>query len=913
MPTPFLTTKLYLPPPHPDLIPRPRLIDLLNTGSSRKLTLISAPAGFGKSTLLSAWIYLGDQVHPSSFHPHPSKVAWLSLDDGDNDLVRFLSYFITALQTLWDEIGKGALVALQSPGDVNTEVILTTLLNEIAELPENLMLVLDDYHVIESHPIDQAITFILEHLPPQLHLIIASRIDPTLPLSRLRARGEMTEIRANDLRFTLDEVTDFLKQRTGLDLSVQDVAALEERTEGWIAGLQLAVLSLKGLKGSREVTNFINRFAGSDRYIQDYLVDEVLRQQPQDVKEFLLQTSILDRMSASLCNALIGKNNSQTMLQNLDTANLFIVPLDNERRWYRYHHLFADLLNHRLRQTHSELIPKLHLRASEWFEKNNLPADSIHHALAAKDFERVATLAERIWPVWSLKNQTTEWLEWVTYLPEEIIRSRPVLSAAYGQVLLTSGELEIAKARLLDAEQGLEKVLDLNNQPTKMIVVDQAQFRSLPGVIAMCQSFIAQTIGDIPGAIKYNQQALDLLPEDDHRSRGQITTLLGITYWTNGDLEKAHQTFSAGLAAIGNMLDTIDGAFILADIKMTLGRLGDALEIYKHVLQLANESEKTTHSGVEFVYAGISEIYREQDHLEAAKKALTTSAKLGNEVEFPVWKIRWYIAEARLKEIQGDLDGAIDLLYEAERRDIRSPLPDVRPVSALRARIWVKAGKVKKALNWSHDRGLSSDDELSYLREYEHITLARIIRASYEIDKDNKTIHGAIELLQRLLSAAEKGGRKGSVIEILILLALAHQAQGDTTTALIHLEHALAYAKPEGYVRIFVDEGSQMATLLKNVAGRGIERDYTQKILSAFESFIQEDCSKPNQSLVEPLSNRELEVLQLITLGLTNREISERLFLALDTVKGHNRRVFGKLGVKNRIEAVTRARELGLL
>jgi LuxR family maltose regulon positive regulatory protein len=902
VPIPLITTKLYLPTPRPDYIHRPRLTEQLNTGLSRKLTLISAPAGFGKTTLVSSWINQAERP-----------VAWLSLDESDNDLKRFLTYFIAALQTIENHIGQGALGALQSSETVNLETLLTSLINEMAESPEGVILVLDDYHVIEDHQIDQAVTFLLNHLPPQMHLVVSSRIDPSWPLARLRARGWMTEIRANDLRFTVDEATHFLNQSIEIEFAPEDITALGERTEGWIAGLQLAAISLQRIDSPNELSAFIHRFTGSDRYIQDYLADEVLSQCPEGTRDFLLQTAFLRRMCASLCDAVTGLNNGQSMLNELDAANLFIVPLDNERHWYRYHHLFADLLGHRLCQTYSELIPILHVRASEWFEKNNLPADSIHHAIAAKDFERVATLAERIWPIWNFGNQTHEWFEWVKYLPEVIIRSRPVLSVAYGQILLISGELEAAEARFLDAEQCLEQVLDLNNHPAKMLVIDQEQFRSLPGKIAMSRAFIAQVIGDIPGAIKYNQQALDLLPEEDHRSRGQISTLLGITYWTSGDLEKAHQTFSDGLAAIGNMLDTIDGIFVLADIKMTLGRLEDALDIYKHVIQLANESEKTTHSGIEYVYAGICEIYREQNNLEAARQAQTTSAKLGNEIEFPVWKIRWYIAEARLKEIQGDLDGAIDLLYEAERRDIRSPLPDVRPVSALRARIWVKAGKVKKALKWSRDRGLSSDDTLSYLREYEHITLARIIRASYEIDKDNKTIQDAIELLIRLLSAAEKGGRMGSVIEILILLALAHQAQGDPTTALIHLERALAYAKPEGYFRIFADEGPQMATLLKNAADRGIEPDYTQKILSAIESFIQKDCSKPNQSLVTSLSDRELEVLQLIAQGLTNREISERLFLAVDTVKGHNRNVFSKLGVHNRTEAVARAREIGLL
>jgi len=890
MPTPILTTKLYIPPPHPDLVSRPRLIDLLNTGSSRKLILISAPAGFGKSTLLSCWM---EKVRVDT------KFAWLSLDgadNADNDLVRFLSYFIAALQTVWDEIGKGSLIALQSPGDANIEVVLTTLLNEIAEFPENLILVLDDYHVIESQPIDQAVTFILEHLPTQLHLVIASRIDPTLQLSRLRARGQMIEIRANDLRFTLEEATDFLKQMTEFDLSVQDVAALEERTEGWIAGLQLAVLSLKGLEGGNEVTDFINRFAGSDRYIQDYLVDEVLRQQPQDVKDFLLQTSILSRMNASLCDALIGENDSQAMLENLDTANLFIVPLDNERRWYRYHHLFADLLRQRLRQTQLDLIPTLHSRASKWYEQNELPAEAIQHAFAANDLGQAASLAELAWPAWSGSYQSITWLGWVKTLPDEMVRARPVLSLSYAWAFMNAGRLDDAESRLRDVERWLEPTKDMREQPEmsshKMVVADEEQFQALPVSLATARAYHAQAIGDVTGTVKYAQQVLDLLPEEDHYNRGTVTALLGLAYWTSGDLEAAHQTFSDGLAGM-NPLDVITGTFVLADIKMTLGHLHEAVKISENALRLAAEHGEPFPIGTEDVYIGISELHRELGNLEAAAQDLDTAKKLGEQIELPDWQHRWCIAQARLKQTLGDLDKALDLLDEAESLYIQTPLPIVHPFAALKTRVWIRQGRLNEAQGWARERSLSVDDDLSYLREFEHITLAKVLISQNRADD---SFHEAIGLLNRLLKAAEEGRRMGSVIEILVLLAL--------------LKHALTLAEPEGYIRIFADEGMPMAHLLSEAAANGIMPDYTGKLLVVFESETQKPSAQP---LIEPLSSRELEVLHLIAQGLTNREISERLYLALDTIKGHNRRIFGKLGVKNRAQAINKAISLHII
>ncbi len=461
---PLLRTKLYIPPLRPNLAPRPRLIERLNQGLQlgHKLTLISAPAGFGKTTLVNEWVTGCERP-----------VAWLSLDEGDNDTTRLLTYFVAALQTiaarqsLVGNIAEGVLAMLRSPRPAPIETILTPLLNEITTIPNNFILVLDDYHLIDAQPVDNALTFLLEYLPPQMHLAIATREDPHLPLSRLRARGQLTELRATDLRFTSSETAAFLNQAMGLDLSAEDIAALETRTEGWIAGLQLAALALQGaisMQGHKDATSLIKSFTGSHRFVLDYLIEEVLEQQPKTVQTFLLQTAVLNRMTGSLCDALTDQDNGQATLEALERANLFIVPLDEQRRWYRYHHLFTELLRQRLRQTHVDLVPKLHLRASAWYEQNDHLPDAIHHALAAKDFEQVADLTELAWRPMNMRYQAVTWLGWVKAIPDELVRSRPVLSAGCGWASLDAGDLEAAENHLQDAERWLETTVNVEDQ-----------------------------------------------------------------------------------------------------------------------------------------------------------------------------------------------------------------------------------------------------------------------------------------------------------------------------------------------------------------------------------------------------------------------------------------------------------------
>jgi LuxR family transcriptional regulator, maltose regulon positive regulatory protein len=920
MSTPILATKLYVPPPQSRVVLRPRLTERLVEGLHRRLTLISAPAGFGKTTLLSDW--LAGCERPA---------AWLSLDEGDGDPTRFLAYLVAALQTIAPNIAEGVLGALQSPQPPPTESILTALLNEITTIPDQIVLVLDDYHAVDARAVDDALTFLLEHLPPRMHLIIATREDPQLPLARLRARGQLTELRATDLRFTPEEAAEFLKEVMGLSLSTKDIAALEDRTEGWIAGLQLAALSMRGRE---DVAGFIRAFAGDNRYVVDYLVEEVLQRQPERVRSFLLQTSILERLSGPLCDAVTVQEGSNALLEALERGNLFVVPLDDRRHWFRYHHLFANVLQARAMEEQPDQVPTLHRRASEWYDQNGLPSDAIRHALAAEDFERAAGLIERAWPAMDRSYQSATWLGWAKALPDELVRVRPVLSAGYARELLDVGELEAAEARLRDAERWLDTTADMNERPDErpevlsagmsvagMVVVDEEQFRSLPASIATARAAHAQALGDMSGAVKYARRALDLLPEGYYYERGVLAAYLGVAYWVSGDLEAARRSFAdfmANMRMAGNILVAISGTFVLADIKMAQGRLQEAIRTYEQSLQLATAQGEPVLQGTADLYVGLSELQCEQGDLEAARQHLLTSEELGEHAALPELQYRSCVAMARIKETQGDLDGALELLDEAERQYISSPVSDVRPVAALKARLWIGQGRLTEALDWAREQGLSAHDDLSYLREFEHVTLARVLIARYKSERVEHSIHEAMELLERLLQAAEEGGRMGSVIEILMLQALAHEAQGDSSTALVPLERALTLAEPEGYVRIFVDEGTPMARLLYEALSQGVESDYIRRLLAAFPVAESEQTTSSQlrgreSELVEPLSARELEVLQLIAEGLTNQEVATRLYLSLHTVKVHTRNIFTKLAVKNRTQAVARGKALGIL
>ncbi|GHO47577.1 LuxR C-terminal-related transcriptional regulator [Ktedonospora formicarum] len=917
---PIVTTKLYQPRLRPNIVIRPRLIERLNEGLYHKLTLISAPAGFGKTTLVSAWAASIERA-----------VAWLSLDEGENDPTGFLTYLIAALQTIVPTIGEGVLHALQASQPPPLETLLATLLNELVIITEPFVLVLDDYHVIEALAVDQALASFVEHLPPQMHLVITTREDPRLPLARLRARDHVTELRAADLRFTTSEAAAFLTQVMDLPLSAADIARLSDRTEGWIVGLQLAALSMQG---HQDISGFIQTFAGDHRYIVDYLVEEVLQHQTAPLRNFLLQTSILDQLSGSLCDAVTGQQEGDAQLEALERGNYFVIPLDDTRHWYRYHHLFAEVLSAHLMAEQATLVSTLHRRASGWYEQHGSATYAIRHALSALDFERAADLIELAVPAMRRSRQDAILLGWFKALPDEVVHFRPVLSVGYAYALLSDGDLEGAEARLSAAERWLDTTADTNelapapsattcSQPfddvqeslqRRMVVVDEEEFRRLPGAIAIYRAARAQALGDGTNTMKYARRALSLVSEDDHLLRGPAVALLGLASWASGDLETAYQAFADGLVSVqraGNLSDAISGTIALADIRIAQGRLHEAMRTYKRSLQEAIAPGEPVLRGTADLYVGMSELYREQNDLDTAWQHLLKSKELGERTGFPQNRSRWCVALARIREAQGDLDGALDLLHESERLYVRDFFPNVHPIAARVSRVWVAQGRLDEAFDWAREIGLSAHDAPCYLREFAHITLGRMLLAQSKSDCTEYSMLEAMELLERLLHAAEEGKRTGSIIEILMLQALAHQMQGAISAALVPLERALMLAQPEGYVRIFVDEGAAMAHLLEAAAKEGIATNYVSQLLVALGSA--ENRTPIKQGLIDPLSQRELNVLRLLATDLNGPQIADELVVSLNTVRTHTKNIYSKLGVNNRRAAVHRAEELDLL
>ena len=915
MPTPVLATKLFVPALRPQVIPRPRLIARLREGlrPGRKLTLISAPAGFGKTTLLSEWIADSRQRDASV------RVAWVSLDDGDNDPARFLTYLVAALRSAGPAQPPSVEQAL------TVEQTLTALINDIAQAPHDTILVLDDFHLVDAAPVRDALAFLLERLPSNVHLAMAGRSDPSLPLARLRGRGELTELRAADLRFTADESAAFLNEVMGLTLSATDIAALETRTEGWIAGLQLAALSMRDRS---DIAGFIRAFTGSHRFVIDYLVEEVLQRQPDDVRNFLFRTAILDRLSGPLCDAVTGQAGGDEMLEKLERENLFVAPLDDHRRWYRYHHLFADVLRARFPAEWRDSLPDLHRRAGEWYERNNLPEDAVRHALAAEDFERAANLIEGAVPALRKGRQDATLLEWLTLLPAEVVARRPVLSVYLAWAMLIAGNLDAVELRLRDAEAGLSAAAGAGSGPGAAVAgaagADPAavgeELRLLPVMIAVYRASLAQALGDVAGTAEHARRALDLTEPGDHFGRAAAAGFLGLASWASGDLEAGLRAFAevrTTLRLAGNTADVLGTTVVLADMLIPLGRLRDARRAYDEALQVASAQGEPAPQPMADLHVGISELHREQGELDAAREHLLAAQALGERASLPENRYRWFVAMARVREAEGNPDAALDLLTEAEHLYARGFFPEVRPISALRARVWISQGRLAEAREWATGQGLSTAD-LSYLSEFSQITLARLLIAEHRADPKQGAIQEALALLDRLLEAAEAGGRTGSGNEILVLQALAHQARGRLSLALASLERVLDQAEPEGYLRLFLDEGAPLAELLGEAAHRGIRPGHLSRLRRAFRpatAGAQPVGAQPAVPLAagEALSERELHVLRLLATELTGPEIARELYLSLNTIRTHTRHIFGKLSVNSRPAAVRRAEELDLL
>ena len=909
----LLETKLYVPKSRSSLVARPRLIEQLHPTPERKLTLVVGPAGFGKTTLLAEWIAVDRGVQ--------NAIGWVSLDPTENEPALFWSYVIRALQKAHPNVGSRAISLLRSPQAAPAESVLTELINDLTAIDSDVVLVLDDYHVIDAAPVHEALTFLLDHLPPRMHVVLASRSDPPapLPLARLRARGELAEVRVADLRFTQDEAAAFLNQVMALDLSATDTAKLERRTEGWIAGLKLAALSMKGRE---DVRGLVDALTGDNRYVADYLVEEVLQAEPERVRRFLLGTAILDRMSGPLCDAVMDETGSQALLENLERRNLFVVALDDRREWYRYHHLFADVLQAQSVRDDPDRARAFHRRASAWYDSHGSSGDAVRHAIAAEDLERAAGLLEMTWPERDRSYQSGLWLRRVKALPDTVVRVRPVLSLGYAWALLNSGELEAAEPRLRDVERWLKGAADVDGRPegaSSMVVTDEVRFRSLPTELASARLYLTQALGDVPGTVEHAKRALELIPEGDHGARSTAVALLALALWARGDLEAAHRTFTDALASMrlcGHDLDAIRGTFVLGDLRVAQGRLREAASIYERGLQLAAEEVYPTPPETDELYLGLSELHREWGDLEAATAFLETMTRSASQTAHRSNRQRWCTAMARVLEARGDLPGALGLLDEAETHDVRSPIPRVRPIAAMKARVWIAQRRFTAVTDWVRDRSLSASDDLSYLREFEHVTLARLLIARHQPGRDELDLQDAAQLLDRLASAAEHGGRTGSVIEILMLQSLTQQALGNVRRGLVPLTRALELAEPEGYLRVFVDEGIRMRDLLRHATARGVAGEYTRRVLAGFDEPrppSTETSRVAATKSVQSLTTRELEIVRLIAAGMRNQEIADLLSISSATVKRHIANAYSKLGASHRTEALVRAKEMGLL
>jgi LuxR family maltose regulon positive regulatory protein len=878
---PLLTTKLQVPLLRPELVPRPRLLKRLDEGVRRNVTLVSAPAGFGKTTLISEWAHRRERDAPAVC------VAWLSLDGADNDPVRFSTYLSAALHGADPHIGQSALAMLHSPQPPPPEAMLIGLINDMAALPHTLVLVLDDYHLISAQPVHQQVAFLLEHQPPSTHLIIGAREDPPLPLARLRARGQMIDIRQADLRFTEEETADFLRRVMGLDVAPEDVGALRRRTEGWIAGLQLAALSMQGRD---DVHQLVQSLSGSHRYILDYLVEEVFQQQPADVQGFLLRTSILDRLAAPLCDAVLQSTGSQQMLERLETANLFIVALDQERCWYRYHRLWADLLRHRLQRVEGrKREASLHRQASRWYEAEGHVADAIHHALAGSDWERAAGLIHSASETMLRRGEVATLLGWFRLLPEDEVTAHPSLCLQYGWALILTGEIGAAELLVERAERASSDNPSLANE------------------IVFAKAYIARARGDDRRTIELSEKALPLLPEEDHNARGVVGVNLGIALWNCGRLEEAEQALDEAQREADrsqNHYASLTALVFLASIRASRGNLSLAAQLCRQAIERGKQLPAIGH--VHIIHGALQ---YEWNELVAAADEVMTGIGLSQRSDNPEVQCGGYRVLARVRQAQGDAAAALLALHEAHRLSDERCLStlDRARTAACHVQIALAQGDLPAAARWAEQVKEEADASSFFSRL--GLTPARLLLA-----QGQKA--AAAASLVPWYERAIAGGWTYGAVEVRALQALAAPTNDE---ALAWLADGLAMAEGEGYIRTFVDKGTSMAALLAEASARGIAPNYVSRLLAAFQTDAQradrpaETAVLAAQSLIEPLSDRERDLLPLLAQGRTYQEIAQTLCVSTNTVKTHLQHIYGKLGVSNRREAVGKARELELL
>ncbi|MGH8776498.1 MAG: LuxR C-terminal-related transcriptional regulator [Jiangellaceae bacterium] len=907
----LLATKLHVPQLRPWLVPRPRLVERLSAGTKRELVLVCGPAGFGKSSLLAEWVRRVGRP-----------VAWLSLDEGDNDPARFWRHVAAAVDVLRPGVAERVAELLGGLRPFSFEGPVTALVNELDEMAD-AVLVMDDYHLIHEPPVHQSLEFFLEHLPPALHLVLASRADPPLPLARLRARGQLTEVRVADLRFNREETGELLRAALG-DLPDTAVSALGERTEGWVAGLQLAALSLQG---HRDIAGFVRAFSGSHRYVLDYLAEEVLDRQTERVREFLLVTSVLERLSGPLCDAVRGRTDSQQLLEAVERANLFLHPLDDARRWWRYHHLFAELLRARLHEQRPAKVPELHRAAVDWCERQDLPDDAIRHALAGGDAARAGQIMERhLDDQLVRRNEAATLARWFTALPSGVVRDRPRLSLGGAVAALLGGRLDEVEPLLVAAERAFRATADEPYQPS----VGRAAsiLANAPAVTAICRASLASLRGDPERARVFARQAHARLTDEDQQLGAVVRYQIALNDWMVGQLDSAERTLVdifAERTASGERHMALHACYELGKVQQAQGRLGAALGSYRRGLEVAEGHPPLPSAGMTLV--GLAEVLYERDELDAAHEHASAGVAKGRQLAFAGALVAGLLTLARIRQAKGDRAGALDAIGEAA--DV---MPQVNnphyfnnpqyPVPAVRAQLALANGDVTDAARWIRARGLAADDEPSYPREREYLVLARVLLAE-------KAPEHALRLLERWHSVAATQQRTGSIIELRALQALAHAASGDEARALAALAESLALGAPEGYLRVFVDEGLPMAALFRELlVGRRLEqragvgvvpREFLTRLAAAFEQrgtpvlLAARRGAVTVPGLVEPLSAREQEVLALLAAGRANRDIAEELVITLDTVKRHVSHLFVKLAVANRTQAVAQARQLGLL